>query len=93
MENRKIEEVIIQAIKKISGHMVEDKDKNLFGIEYAIAPRDMVYIVDEVESNLGVSIAEIFETDDIGIMTVRNLEIAILKKLDDFNENLMMQHI
>lgn len=73
MEKEYIEEIVIGAIEDIASINIEDKNSNLFGDIYNIMPRDMIYIVFEIEKKLGKEVSHIFETEDIGIMTVNNL--------------------
>ena len=60
---------------------ITDKNLNLFGDKYHITPRDMIYIIFDIEKKLGKEIASVFETEDIGIMTINNLAEEIEKHI------------
>lgn len=90
MDQRKIEDLLTGIIEQVTGIKITDKNKNLFGNDYAVAPRSMMYIVKEFEKKLGKEITTIFRTNDIGIMTVNNLSCSILNQMimvDDDGRN------
>lgn len=81
MEKKQIENIIINVIEDIVDINITDRNLNLFGDEYHITPRDMTYIVFDIEKKLGKEIVSVFETEDIGIMTISNLADGIKKHM------------
>lgn len=71
-----IKEIIKTEIRKYKNIEVED-NINLFSNEYNIYPRDIVYIIMQIEKELGYKITDIFRSNDSNIMTVDNLANAI----------------
>lgn len=79
MEKEEIEGLLIDAIKKFCDIEVRDKELNLFGKAYHIAPRDMVCIIKDIEKTLGFSISLIFAKNDSSFMTISNISAAIFE--------------
>lgn len=71
-----IKEMIKTEISKYKNIEVED-NINLFSNEYNIFPRDIVYIIIQIEKKLGYKVTDIFRSNDCNIMTVNNLANAI----------------
>lgn len=71
-----IKEIIKTEIRKYKNIEVED-NINLFSNKYNIFPRDIVYIIMQIEKELGYKVTDIFSSNDSNIMTVDNLANAI----------------
>lgn len=65
-------------INCISGKEI-DENSNIFSVEYGIRPRNMMYIIFELEQEMGISIMSIFKKADSSIMTVANIANAVDK--------------
>lgn len=77
MDNSYIKNVIAQAICEVKGIKVTDENRNLFNFEWNISPIDMIYIIDRIEENCKVDLAEIIANSGYRFLTIKNLANAI----------------
>lgn len=80
MDNSYIKNVIAQAICEVTGIKVTDEDRNLFNFEWNISPVDMIYIIDRIEENCRVDLAEVIANSSYRLLTIKNLANAISQK-------------
>lgn len=77
MDTSYIKNVIAQAIREVTGIKVTDENRNLFNFEWNISPVDMVYIIDRIEEDCKVDLAEIIANSGYRLLTIKNLVNAI----------------
>lgn len=69
---------LVNNIEKYTGVLIDDVKKNIFAYD-GIFAIDMLYVIEAIENEYGITAREIFHDTDSEIMTVQKLEQKITK--------------
>lgn len=85
MKTEKLEQIILDEIKKVIGTIPANKSDNLmqFSVESKKSLVDFLYVVDALEDRLNISVGKSIAKRSYSVMTVQGLAEALL---EDYGE-------